>query len=143
MPACIVCFVPLEGRQRKFCGRACKNRYTNYHHQSYERQQQRGRERKMQLMEMLGGQCARCGYKRNSAALEFHHRDPAIKAFQLDARSLANLCWDLVVAEANKCDLLCSNCHAELHHPESALETKNWVRDIPASVYGLARELQC
>lgn len=40
MDACVVCSAPLRGRQEKFCGRKCKNRHTNYHHQSYERQRE-------------------------------------------------------------------------------------------------------
>ena len=91
MEACVVCASPLRGRQAKFCGRACKNRYTNDHLQSYLRQQERGRERKLRLIEMMGGQCSTCGYARTHAALEFHHQDPGLKAFQLDQRSLANL----------------------------------------------------
>ena len=88
---CVICGASLKGRQSKFCGRLCKNRYTNYHHQSYARQQIRGRERKLQLIRMLGGKCSRCGYCRNHAALEFHHTEPGLKLFQLDMRSLANL----------------------------------------------------
>jgi hypothetical protein len=118
---CVICATPLRGRQGKFCGRRCKNRYTNYHHQSYLRQQARGRERKLALIDHLGGRCSICGYCRNHAALEFHHRDPKQKAFQLDLRSLANLQWVQIVAEASKCQLLCSNCHAELHNPLAAL----------------------
>jgi hypothetical protein len=62
-----------------------------------------------------------CGYARNLSALEFHHRNPRDKLFQLDARTLANRKWANIAAEASKCDLLCSNCHAETHHPEMAL----------------------
>jgi hypothetical protein len=88
---CVICKTPLRGRQEEFCGRQCKNRYTNYHHQSYEKQRARGRERKLKLIELLGGRCSTCGYARNHAALEFHHMDPGQKVLQLDMRSLANL----------------------------------------------------
>lgn len=91
MDACVICATPLHGRHGKFCSRSCKNRYTNYHHQSYARQLERGRERKLNLIGMLGGCCTICGYRRNYAALEFHYVDPAQKTFQLDMRSLANL----------------------------------------------------
>jgi hypothetical protein len=121
MEICAVCSSELRGRQRKFCSRSCKNRYTNYHHQSYESQQARGRERKLNLIAMLGGECIRCGYSRNYGALEFHHIDPALKQFQLDMRSLANLRWELIIEEVAKCALLCANCHAEEHNPGSIL----------------------
>jgi hypothetical protein len=123
--ACVICTAPLHGRQGKFCGRPCKNRYTNYHHQSYARQLERGRERKLKLIGMLGGCCTICGHRRNYAALEFHHVDPAQKTFQLDMRSLANLQWRQIADEARKCRLLCSNCHAEQHNPKALLTPAN------------------
>ncbi len=123
MSSCVICLNPLSGRQRKFCSRQCKNRYTNYHHQSYVRQQARGRARKLKLVELLGGKCVVCGYRRNFSALEFHHVDPALKEFQLDMRSLANLRWELIFDEITKCRLLCANCHAEHHNPDSQLES--------------------
>jgi hypothetical protein len=122
MAICVVCSGPLSGRQGKFCGRRCKNRHTNYHHQSYARQHERGRERKLTLIGLMGDQCEKCGYRRNHAALELHHIDPAQKAFQLDMRSLANLQWEQILIESRKCRLLCSNCHAEHHNPDAALE---------------------
>ena len=122
MVHCLICSSPLRGRQTMFCGRRCKNLNTNYHHQSYERQRERGRARKLTLIHQLGGHCERCGYQRNHGALEFHHRDPSQKKFQLDMRSLANLSWDQILVESSKCQLLCSNCHAELHNPLATLE---------------------
>jgi hypothetical protein len=125
MNTCVICSSPLVGRQRQFCGRVCKKRYTNYNHQSYLCQRGRGRQRKLKLIELLGGQCAECGYRRNFSALEFHHVAPALKEFQLDMRSLANLQWEIVLKEAVKCRLLCANCHAEHHNPGSQLHPKD------------------
>ncbi|HMI82360.1 MAG TPA: helix-turn-helix domain-containing protein [Solirubrobacterales bacterium] len=80
------------------------------------RVQATGRRRKATkriLVEEAGGKCLLCGYSRCYRALEFHHLDPAAKEFQLAhrgrTRSLAKL-----RAEASKCVLLCSNCHAEV-----------------------------
>jgi predicted HNH restriction endonuclease len=109
------------GRQILFCSRICKSRYANYHHQSYVKQAERARDRKLKLVKQLGGGCQQCGYSRNLAAMEFHHRDPQTKNFQLDARTLANRDWREIETEAKKCELLCSNCHAEVHNPRSAL----------------------
>lgn len=66
---------------------------------------------KRTLVEEAGGECVLCGYSRCDRALEFHHLDPSAKQFQITShtRSLAKL-----RAEANKCVLLCSNCHAEV-----------------------------
>lgn len=65
------------------------------------------------LVDEAGGKCVLCGYSRCYRALEFHHLDPKTKEFQLAhrgrTRSIAKL-----RAEASKCVLLCSNCHAEV-----------------------------
>jgi hypothetical protein len=63
-----------------------------------------------------------CGYARNLAALEFHHREPDSKLFQLDTRSLANRKSRAVEMEAEKCLLLRSNCHAEHHNPGAFID---------------------
>jgi transposase len=73
----------------------------------------RRRKVKAILIAEAGGVCAICGYDRYVGALQFHHRDPSLKEFGLSAdgfyRSL-----ERARAEARKCILLCSNCHAEV-----------------------------
>jgi transposase-like protein len=63
------------------------------------------------LVAESGGCCRRCGFADHPAALQFHHVDPSTKAFNVSAqgvtRSLAR-----ARAEAQKCVLLCANCHA-------------------------------
>ena len=73
------------------------------------------RRRKMKeiLVAEAGGACSRCGYSRTMRALHFHHLDPAEKRLELNARGVA-LPLDTLRAEARKCVLLCSNCHAEV-----------------------------
>jgi len=58
--------------------------------------------------------CAECGYADNSAALQFHHRDPATKTAPVTTIA-ANSSWAAMEAEVEKCDVLCANCHA-IHH---------------------------
>ena len=118
MKLCISCGGALRGRQSKFCSRRCKNDHTNKRFQSYRAQQRRGRERKISLIRLSGAHCTKCGYKRNFSALEFHHKIPANKKFTLDLRSLSNRKWSVILQEAEKCILVCSNCHKEIHNPE-------------------------
>jgi hypothetical protein len=118
MYKCLNCGKKLTGRQKKYCSRNCKNTYLNQQLQSYRAQQDRGRSRKLELIKLLGGECEKCGYDNNYAALEFHHNEPSNKEFQLDLRSLSNRKWDAILLEADKCRLLCSNCHAEEHNPD-------------------------
>ena len=116
---CIKCKKILVGRQKKFCSNSCKNNQL----QSYEAQQKRGHLRKIYLCSLLGGCCSVCGYDKNYAALEFHHIDPTQKEFALDLRKLSNSTMDKCLTEAKKCKLLCSNCHAEHHYPNSSVGT--------------------
>lgn len=72
---------------------------------------------KKEAVKRKGGKCIRCGYDKCERALEFHHRDPDMKEFGLAANGIIHG-WDAFWAEAQKCDLLCANCHAELHDEE-------------------------
>ena len=118
MKTCLNCAAELRGRQTKFCSRICKNAFNNQSYQSYQAQQRRGRERKLQLIKLRGGKCEKCNYRKNYAALEFHHVNPKNKNFQLDLRSLSNRRWEVILEEVEKCRLFCSNCHAEEHNPD-------------------------
>ncbi len=115
--SCSVCEATLRGRQRRFCSRRCKNADTNVRHQNYGSQQARGLRRKLDLIAACGGRCIQCGYDRNSAALVWHHRNPEEKSFELDLRALSNRSLPAIRDELVKCDLVCANCHAELHFP--------------------------
>lgn len=70
---------------------------------------------KHQLIVERGGKCERCGYDKCEAALQFHHRNPAEKSFMLSIKSSSHS-WEEWQEEAQKCELLCANCHAELHY---------------------------
>ena len=70
------------------------------------------RRTKEALVEYKGGKCVRCGYSKCIDALEFHHRDPSKKDFSVSGKT-----WSLerLKKEVDKCDLVCSNCHREIH----------------------------
>lgn len=61
----------------------------------------------------LGGKCIKCGYSKSLAALDFHHTDPNKKDWK--PSRLMSYRWEIVKAELDKCELLCANCHRELH----------------------------
>lgn len=112
---CRKCGNPLFGSRTAFCSKTCKDKF--YQNNSYESQQARGLKRKLALIKMKGGECEKCGYKKNIAALEFHHRDETTKKFRLDIRNMSNRSFEKLLEEINKCDLLCANCHREEHNP--------------------------
>jgi hypothetical protein len=80
----------------------------------------KGLKRKQLLVEYKGGACKMCGYNKCTRALHFHHRNPLDKSFDLCTTEMKAKNWDLVLKEADKCDLVCSNCHCEIHDKEFA-----------------------
>jgi len=67
---------------------------------------------KLKAVKYLGGKCHVCGYSKNIHVLDFHHKNPKIKKgefikFKSEAR---------IEKELDRCVLLCSNCHRELHY---------------------------
>lgn len=61
--------------------------------------------------------CATCGFS-DSRALDFHHKDPASKAFNIGTGKFRTQSLDNLKAEIAKCVVLCSNCHRILHAAE-------------------------
>ena len=74
----------------------------------------RQRDLKNQAIEYKGGCCSICGYKKCSAALEFHHLNPKEKDFSLAELKMYAF-NDVIKRELDKCVLLCANCHREKH----------------------------
>lgn len=71
------------------------------------------RRAKLRLIERAGGRCELCGYDRHPGALHFHHLDPSSKRFPL-SREGTTRSFAEAAEEADKCVLLCGNCHAEV-----------------------------
>lgn len=72
------------------------------------------RNTKKLAVDMLGGECSVCGYKKCVAALDFHHKNPEEKDFQISHYRKR----EDFLKEIEKCELLCKNCHAEKHAAE-------------------------
>jgi hypothetical protein len=68
---------------------------------------------KLKAIEYKGGACFHCGYDKCPSALEFHHpHDDKEYGIGQNGRTRA---WDKVKLELDKCELVCKNCHAEIH----------------------------
>lgn len=74
----------------------------------YQRELRRDRKRK--LIELKGGRCIDCGFSGHPAALQFDHLDPTTKVAEVT--TLIRVSWERALAESQKCDLVCANCHA-------------------------------
>jgi endogenous inhibitor of DNA gyrase (YacG/DUF329 family) len=94
-------FLPGKYTFQKFCSDRCRD--IAYTRRRAERHQQRINE-----IKTYHG-CARCGFNSHPEALDFNHIDPATKSFGLGGR--CHHSWEKVIAEINKCEVLCANCH--------------------------------
>ena len=107
-------------KKGRFCSLACQRKWHVREHR---------RRAKLKAVELKGGKCSRCGYKKCIAALAFHHRDPSEKEF--DFHYGQHRSWELLIAELEKCDLLCKNCHEEVHEEwRSAAEAEGEAAEI-------------
>ncbi len=92
----------LQNRNRTRCS-SCNTKIRRYRN-------------KLRAVQLLGGKCIKCGYD-NFLVLEFHHRNPKEKEFNIGM--VANRSWGTIVDEISKCDLLCANCHRLEHTSRS------------------------
>lgn len=125
---CISCnkdFSIWKTSRKMFCSNTCKAKYHYHNGKTYTSQKNRGVNRKLELINILGGKCDICGYNKNIASLCFHHIIPDNKSIALDLRRIGNSKMEVLLEEVQKCQLLCHNCHNELHHPEYDIEKLN------------------
>ena len=54
--------------------------------------------------------CVDCG-ESNLLVLEFDHREPDDKEYGISKLRTKKISWDSFVAEIDKCDIVCANCH--------------------------------
>jgi len=70
--------------------------------------------------------CSVCGYDKNVTALDFHHVNSNDKDFTISSvRKL--LIDDSIKKELDKCQVLCSNCHREIHSLEEKIFTPKFL----------------
>jgi len=73
----------------------------------------RRKEREDKIYLYKGDKCVICGYSKSRRALHCHHKNPTEKDFQISGNW--GLSWSKIQKELDKCILVCSNCHAEIH----------------------------
>jgi len=80
--------------------------------------------RRRDALDYKGGSCIVCDYNKCMSTLEFHHLDPNKKEFQISSK-LHSRSWKNIVKELDKCVLVCSNCHREIH--EGVTDIKEYI----------------
>lgn len=97
--------------------------YSKYHkqwyqeHKEYRKAQIRKRKKEIRTwMRSLRLACSKCG-EDHPACLDFHHRDPKKKEFNLSSGMVSTYGYskEKILREMEKCDVLCSNCHRKHH----------------------------
>jgi hypothetical protein len=63
-------------------------------------------------------------------ALHFHHLEPSQKRHEINAKGVA-IALEKLRVEAQKCVLLCSNCHAEVESGTARVPTDALHRSPP------------
>lgn len=56
--------------------------------------------------------CNDCGYNKNGYALQFDHMDGFEKKEAVSNLIRSDYGWDTIMAEIDKCEVVCANCHA-------------------------------
>lgn len=95
----------------KVCGKpTCKG----FCHVCYQKRKQARISDKVHAK--IGEGCWLCGYSKGREMLDLHHMDPSQKLFCITVREKANLAWEKVWKEIQKCSLLCCRCHREVEY---------------------------
>lgn len=101
---------------------------------------------KLKAIKYGGGECQQCGYDKCWRALHFHHVDPnkkdfAIFEFRQGNKKVRN--WERLKVEIDKCILLCSNCHTEIHDLDNklSLEKENKYKLPKSKLYYLNKSI--
>lgn len=66
--------------------------------------------------------CERCGYNKCVGALSFHHRNPEEKFTSPNNMIGIGFGKKKILREIEKCQILCLNCHSELHYNEQKIK---------------------
>lgn len=80
-------------------------------------------------------QCSRCS-ENHEACLQFHHIDASLK--ELSVASAIRMGWskERVLAEMEKCVVLCANCHCKEHFKLRVLRSSDIGSPIACQVIG-------
>jgi hypothetical protein len=55
--------------------------------------------------------CENCGHSGHPDTLDFHHKNPEEKEFNVSGYLHGSISWNKTVEEISKCEVLCANCH--------------------------------
>jgi len=125
------------GTQQHRCLECMKKYGVDMYEKHRKHRTEKRRTFKAELVAMLGGKCCRCGYDEFLSGLDFHHVDPSKKDNQLaEMLNRHTTRRETAEAEANKCVLLCRNCHSAYHAGE-------WQAEWEQRLSGFGYTIKC
>lgn len=102
-----------NGKTRNICKECVRNKEKEHYQDCVQRL--------TELKQTLS--CQKC-HENRYYLLEFHHRDPSLKNFEISEK--IKLPLDKIQEEIEKCDVLCANCHREWHYLEKQNNNLNY-----------------
>jgi len=91
-----------------------RNRQHLLSKQAEKNKKLREKQRRWLIDYKRGLACVRCG-ENYPAVLQFHHRNHEEKEFEIGLYTALGFSKARLLAELEKCDVLCANCHAKEH----------------------------
>lgn len=95
--------------------KTCQNEYTRNHYQNNKKQyrdrnKRRAKEAREYIINVKKNSVCKCGEKR-WWVLDFHHKDEKKE----EITKLISHGIEIVKKEIKKCEIICANCHRDLH----------------------------
>ena len=94
----------------------------DWHESRNKNRADKRRDNKKKAVEYKGAKCFDCGQSFPDCCYDFHHLDPT----QVNdvPSSVLHCSWKRIVAELDKCVMLCSNCHRIRHNQDGYVAHK-------------------
>lgn len=137
MKTCVKCdqekleseFYLKRGKPNSWC-KKCHNSYTAIRVSEWRKRT------KQRLLDHFGGKCNDCESSYPPFMMDFDHRDSDKKEFSISQSSVAK--WETLLSEAEKCDLVCANCHRMRSHIRQCYGCEHCQNVSIAGVYPLS-----
>lgn len=113
-----------------------RNREARLRHYYANKDQylQRNREKRERLREWVSEYkarpCADCGVQYPPYVMDFDHLDPTTKK-DVVGRIIMMGSWKQLLAEVEKCDVVCANCHRERTHGSERRLSRTASKTVP------------
>lgn len=99
---------PLDERAKE----SRRKHYRNNREQYYANNKLKTRRMREYIEKVKSVPCLDCGVEYPSYVMDFDHR-PGVKKLSNVGRMMTCGSWTKLLAEIDKCDIVCSNCHRE------------------------------